>query len=304
MDIDHAGKAADSAQSHTVDALHWVWDSTVSLANSSFGSALLGALGGAIAGAWIAQRIGENAKVRQDLIAEIRGTNATIALAFAVWNVAVNLKKQHIKPLHDDWMQQRENLRSFFRARNAGDIAKDVVFNFPANVIALAVPYLPVDSLQSHLFDKLTLTGRPLVLATAIVQAATSLRDAIVKRNELAQQLKGLNGAPEFVNHYFGVPDADGNINAEYAHTVEGMYRCTDDVIYFCELLCEDVRKHGDNLLGKLDPKRALRNRPRIMKPDFEQIRKEGLAPDEAKYASWRENFREQDSVKAGAVSR
>lgn len=291
MDIDHAREAANSTQSNTVAALHWLWDSTVSLANSSFGSALLGALGGAIAGAWIAQRIGERAKVRQDLIAEIRGANATIALAFAVWNVAVNLKKQHVKAMHDDWMQQRENLRSYLRARNAGEIAQDVQFQFAANAIALATPYLPVDSLQSHVFEKLTLTGRPLIVATAIVQSATSLRDVTAKRNHLVQQLKGLSGSQQFVNQYFGIPDGDGNIDAEYPHTVDGTYRCTDDLIYFCELLCEDVRKHGETLVDKLDPKHAMRDSPRIMKPDFEQIRQEGLAPDEALYASWRAKF-------------
>ena len=58
------------------------WDTAKNLANSAFFASLVAALAGAFAGAFAAQRIAERGKHREELLREIRNTNAAIAVAY------------------------------------------------------------------------------------------------------------------------------------------------------------------------------------------------------------------------------
>ena len=65
----------------------------------SLGGALVGAGAGAWAGAWAAQRIASREKLRDQLIQEVRKTNAAISITITIWNRSLSLKAQHVLEL-------------------------------------------------------------------------------------------------------------------------------------------------------------------------------------------------------------
>src|SRR5690349_18959263 len=79
--------------------------------NSEFVKSLTGsaagALAGALFGAWAAQRIAERAKVRDELLKELRHTNSATTLVFSIANAYINLKDQHVDGLWDRFQKTR-----------------------------------------------------------------------------------------------------------------------------------------------------------------------------------------------------
>jgi hypothetical protein len=252
----------------------------------------VGACAGAYAGAWAAQRIAERSRELRELLAEIRNTNAAIMLAVTVWNGAYGLKKQHVKALHDGYKKQREELAEYERKRASATVHLGLGFSYHANLMTLPPITLPVHQLQTHVFEKVSVPGRPLIVVPTIAQTADMLVQSIEKRNELVGQFKKLGGSasPAFHALYFGLVDSSGNQNVEYPDTVEAISVLTDSLMYFTELLCKDLRAHGALLVDRIAEK-GRKNRPTIHSADFDKAKREGLAPDEADFASWRDNF-------------
>jgi hypothetical protein len=60
--------------------------------NSNLFTSLIGALAGAFAGAYGGQLIVERSKTRDELLKEMRNTNAAIMLAFGMCNTALSLR--------------------------------------------------------------------------------------------------------------------------------------------------------------------------------------------------------------------
>ena len=76
--------------------------------NSAFSIALVGGFVGAVGGALGAQHIAERAKRREDLLKELRNTNAATIVSFAICNAALALKKQHVRPMHEQFAKEKE----------------------------------------------------------------------------------------------------------------------------------------------------------------------------------------------------
>lgn len=161
--------------------------------NSVFFTAISGSLAGAFAGAYGAQRIAERAKYREQMLKEIRDTNAAITVSFGVCNSLLSIKKQHVKSLKVEFETQRVNLLVFQQKRELGQISKDEIFHFKVDLQTLSLPPLPVDILQNQVFEKLSLVGRPLSLTTTLSQTMHSLSASLEKRNQLIESYKAAN---------------------------------------------------------------------------------------------------------------
>jgi len=83
------------AQLPTCLTAHWL--EIKEFFNSVFFTAIAGSLAGAFAGAYGAQRIAERAKYRDQLLKEMRDTNAAIMVAFGVFNTLFSIKKLQAK---------------------------------------------------------------------------------------------------------------------------------------------------------------------------------------------------------------
>ena len=265
-------------------ALKNSWD----FANSTFFTSLIGAFAGAYGGQYIVERI----KNRENLLAEIRNTNAAIMMAFDICNSYLSLKKQHVKTLKENHDRHVQDLNQFHAERKQGTIADDVVFRFQADFQSLETMLVPIGVLQKLIFEKISLNGRPLNLTATLIRTIQSLNNSIQKRNQLIELYKANSPIPDEVlaTHYFGLPDKNGHIDNIYPSCVQFIYEQTDDCIFFSKLLCEDLVTHGEQLKKKFGKKS-----PKINKPDFQKAVDAGLMPDKNKYSDWKTMFVKRD---------
>ncbi len=263
------------------------WQNVTAFLNSNFTAALAGALAGALA----AQRIGDRAKQRDTLLQEIRSTNAAIMITVTICNAGIALKKQFVKDIYETYRVKRTELREFLRLRAAG-LQPTITFNFQADLRTLQMPAVPIDVLRTQVYESISATGRPLALVAALVGAITSLADTIQKRNSLIAQFQGSGTASndQVTAFYFALPYGTGHVSTEFSDIVEALYNCTDDVIFFSELLVKDLMIHGNCIL---DQYRSIANvkKERISSADFTEPRKQGLMPDATNYTDWLRGF-------------
>lgn len=260
------------------------WPEIKDFFNSVFFTAVAGSLAGAFAGAYGAQRIAERAKYRDQLLKEIRDTNAAIMIAFGVCNSLLSMKEQHVKSLKEDFETQKTGLLDHKKNRELGHISKDKEFHFTADLQTLSLPLLPVDILQRQVFEKLSLVGRPLSLTTTLSQSVHSLSASLDKRNQLIESYKaGNDGISPAL--YFGLPQT-GQINQDYPSVIDAIYNQTDDGIFFGQLLCKDLVEHG-NQIAKQFKKLFGKDAPMITEPNFGKAEKSDLMPNTDKYVDW-----------------
>lgn len=262
------------------------------LLNSSFSTSLVGALAGAYAGAKAAQIVAERSRVTEQLLAQIRTTNAAITATFTVCNVLLAFKRQQIKPLHDLFSAQKKDLEEFKRARQAGEIAQEKAFDLKADLRSINVPLLPINLLERMVYEKLSVASRPLALTTALAGVEANLKELIAKREALIEGFRNLPPSKSgmFPALYFGLPYAVGQVSTEYSDVLAGLYSQTDDGIFFGELLCKDLAATGEEALVAY--KRHVKDaKVRVNTVSFDDAREQGLMPDSEQYKDWLKGF-------------
>lgn len=273
------------------EALMGVGKALAAVANSNFSAALAGAFAGAIA----AQRIGDRNKQRDALLHEIRSINAAVTLSFSVCNSGLSLKKQYVKDIRDKYVAQKAEVQEFHRRRRAGEQQPDEVFEFRADLRTLQMPTVPIDLLQQLVLEKISVTGRPLALIATLSGSINSLRQVLEKRSSLVEGFKTIPQKDQnrvMPALYFGLPFGDGHVSEEFPDTVEALYRVTDDVIFFSDLLLKDLVKHGERVLTAYKKIAKLKSE-KISKIDLSAARAQGLMPDHDQYEDWLNGFRD-----------
>jgi hypothetical protein len=285
------------------DFAPWVsWETAATLMNSSFSTSLVGALAGAYAGAKAAQIVAERYRETEQLLGQIRATNAAISATFTICNLLLAFKRQHIQPLFDVFSAQKEELAAFRGAREAGAITKDQIFEFKADLRSVHPPLLPIELLERLLYERLSVAWRPLSLTSALAGVEATLEELTSKRETLIADFRNLPaGEPGmFAALYFGFPYADGHMSTEYADILGGLRNQTDDGIFFSELLCKDLAALGDEALASYK-RRVKRTKLRISTVSFDEARAQGLMPDSEQYKDWLKGFQKApDADQAG----
>jgi hypothetical protein len=268
------------------------WDEIKAFFNSVFFTAIAGSLAGAFAGAWAAQRIAERGKYRDQLLKEIRDTNAATTIAFGICNSLLSVKKQHVKALMENYANQRAALLEHKRKRDAGEIPRDAEFHFFADLQTLSLPPLPVDVLQRQIFEKLSIRGRPLNLTTTLGQSIHGLSTMLERRNQLIESYKS-SGKPLDPALYFGLPQR-GAVNEDYPSAIKGIYDQSEDSIFFSQLLCKDLVEHCRQVAARFKTEFG-RGAPQVSEPDFVKAEQAGLMPDGANYRDWLTMFKKAE---------
>jgi len=268
------------------------WENITEFLNSNFTSSLAGALTGAFAGAMAAQRIADRAKQREALLAEIRSTNAAIMVAFTICNAGLALKRQFTKDIYETYTAKKAELQEFHRRRTMGQQPADLPFEFQADFRTLQMPVVPIDVLRTQLFEKISAPGRPLALVAALAGSVAALADVIQRRNALIERFQklGQEDLAQISAFYFGMPYRAGHVSTEFGDTVESLHRLNDDVIFFSELLGNDLMAHGNRILGEYK-KIAKVKEEKIHGVDFTDARTSGLMPDAVNYTDWLKGF-------------
>lgn len=279
------------------------WEGIGSLLNSAFTTSLVGALAGAFAGATAAQSIAKRSKQKDQLLSQIRATNAAISASFVFCNLLISFKRQHVKPLYETFVAKRTELEEFHEKRRIGQIPLDQPFVFTADLRILQMPLLPVQLLERLVFDKLSVIGRPLALTTSLAGVAATLDALTQRRTALIEGFKRIPPDKQglVAALYFGRSFAQDRVSTEYADTLEALFNQTDDGIFFSQLLCRDLIESGENALRdyKCLSKKSTEHVSTI---DFRQASELGLMPNEAKYHDWLRSFqRATDDNVSGA---
>jgi len=243
------------------------------------------AMAGALGGAYGAQVISGKAKANDDLIKEIRNTNAAIALAYTICNSVLSLKSQHVKRMKEEYELQRQTCLAALSLNQQG--IELPVARFQADLQDLSFPYQPIDILQNLMFDSLSVRGRPLSLITTLAQTVESLKQVLDQRNQLAESYRKENLTPaEFNIQFFGLPYNGGHINMRYPSCIDAIYSYTNDAAFFSYLLSKDLVKHGGRLRRRYKIKFG-KGAPFIDKPDFSKAIANGLMPKVEDYTDW-----------------
>lgn len=271
-----------------------LWQSAKDFLNSNFFTSIAGACAGAFAGAIAAQRIVTRGKEREEVLTEIRNTNAATVVALSICNTFLAIKKQHIKRLKETFDKEKAAYLDRAEKYRMGQLEKDTVpslFFFDLQVLMLPPFELPLDTLRHQIFEKLSLDDRrPLMLLTSLSETVHGLNTSVNNRNRLiaSYQAAGLS-SDELLPLYFGLPQGGNTrvINQQYPALIDAIHRQTNDGIFYSKLLCDDLFVHNTRLAERFR-KRFRNGAPgTIDKPDFTTPAGEGLMPDDADYADW-----------------
>lgn len=262
------------------------WENVKDVANSSFTTSLAGAF----AGAWGAQHIAERSKVREELQKEIRNTNTGMMLALSTANLALALKKQHVKALKESYEADCRAREEFVQRHAAGQ--NQGPFQIAPNLNSLHEISPPVATLQEIVLGRLSTTGRAPSTVSELANAFGNLNHAIMKRNELIDMIKSekLPEGAKVHHFYFGIPYAEGKANQEFGSYVKALGSYTDDAIFFSLKLCDDLREHGLHVAEK-HKKKFRGDAPGVSNFDWSQAKEEDLLPKDEDYESWLSGF-------------
>ena len=198
---------------------------------------------GAYFGAWSAQAIIARKQDRQSVVAELNSINAVLAADFMITNVFIGFKKQHVLGLRTRYEEGRQAYQTALTAHAESHTVQ-------VELRAISAPRVPKEILERLAFEKISLMGRGLAAAVALVEAIDSLSKSITSRNELINELKTapLPG-PQQVAKYFGLPSPqNGVVDERHRNSIESVSACTDDCIFFSHLLVQDLAKYGKRL--------------------------------------------------------
>ncbi|WP_428380274.1 hypothetical protein [Nevskia ramosa] len=261
------------------------WENLRDFLNSNFTAALAGALAGALT----AQHIADRGKKREETLLELRSTNAAIMVAFIFCNAGIALKKQLVKDIHDRYKAKLKELAALKERRARGEAVG--VFEVQADLRTVQMPIVPIDVLRTQMYEKVSVTGRPLALAAALIGSVEALTEILKKRTDLIERFRVLGeDNPHLSAMYLGQPYGPGHVSEEFPDTVDAMYRLTDDMIFFSELLTSDLMAHGKRVLESYGKRVKIKDR-KVSSVDFTAARSEGWIPGPAEYTDWTKGF-------------
>lgn len=259
--------------------------------NSAFTTSLVGALAGAFFGARAAQKIAERGKQSDLLIAEFRSTNAALTTAFAICNKAMAFKRQHAGPVYEKFCRDRETLEAYERRAASGEGLGER-FEFQADLRSLPAVVMPVQAIETLVFDKLSSVGRPLVLVNEFSTQLTALNSTIDTRAQLIVELGEVmsKSSSEFASRYFGISSAHVH-DTRYPDTLKALVEIANYLIFFSELLCIDLAEHGETLKKRARKLKLKIKLGDVSALDFSEARAAGLMPKHSDYQDFLKGF-------------
>jgi hypothetical protein len=271
--------------------------------NSSFGTAAVGALAGAYAGAIGAQHVAERSKRKDSLTTELNTTNSAIMLSFVTCNAMLGLKKQIVGPLYEGFLAEKAKYIEHRKAAQSEPRAQVGAHTFSVNLITFSPPLIPIETLKTLVLQRISAYGKATSLVSLIENAAAGLVDAVKKREEIVSRFKsGEISEADRHWHYFGEKTPSGQTHREHSDIVEVIHDYVNDLIYFSAELCEALVQHGK--LAKASLQRMSKATPSVNEPDFSGPKNSGLFPPASNYASWQGWIVEKDDKNSGSLAK
>jgi hypothetical protein len=255
------------------DASLWI----VGLVNSSFGTALLGALFGAGAANYFAQR----AERKSALMRRLQASNAATAMARAIFQHALGLKEHLTQPEIDKFKSDKNRFISFLSRTDGEDNHFHVEYNFRS----FDMFQHNAEEIEKIVLSNGSLDPKTTMASTFLVQTLNSLSKLIAQRKieieRLSSEIKRLSDE-QFSQIYFGVRDNDGNIDERYSDAMLGIELQLDSSIFYAKFIVEDLAKQNEELSRKLG-----KDAPRPIKFVFDSVNYGHLLPNPDEFPDW-----------------
>ncbi|QLH73465.1 hypothetical protein [Rhodopseudomonas palustris] len=255
---------------------------------SNFTTSLVGSLAGAFGGAWAAQKIAEKSKLRDELMREIRQTNAASSMVYGVANAHLGLKRQFVKELKDTYDKEQQKFANFLAQRASGAIPANQPYVLSVDLQTIKPLLSPVTEIKELVFDRISLTGPSLLLVPVLLSSIQALTESMEGRNKLSDDWRASN-PPNIVELYLGVPQG-GVVDRRYQMLIESIYRQTDDVIAFSTMIGEDLYGHAIEL------RKQLRNKCKVEGPLVSTVdlsRFKDIMPPDSEYENFRTMYKD-----------
>lgn len=261
------------------------------LSSSAFGT-LIAAGAGAFAGALGAQAIISRTEKRQELTSELNSVRAALMLCFSICNTFVSLKRQHVRPIRNNYVAAQQEHEAF---QERATMAADGVYELHAELRTLSPPKVPIEILERYVFERISISGRALAAAAQLIGAIDGTFKSIAYRNELVREFQTANLSPRSLTEkYLGLTTAHGAADERFRHSVTGLYEQTDDCIFFARILADDLLAYGNRLRLRLPWKDRLLRVRKLQPADWTIAERSGLLPTDEQYADWLRGFRTQ----------
>ncbi|RWF49752.1 MULTISPECIES: hypothetical protein [unclassified Mesorhizobium] len=244
------------------------------------------------AGAWGAQIAIFRRDQRREVVATLRATNAAQALCFSIGNSFMALKKQHLIGMLVRFREMENQFEEFMAKRQAAkEGEQQEKFLFQADLHTLPISKVPMDRLESIVFEKLTLDTKTLSLAIAVSTAIDALNTSTASRNDMITKWYEGPARPddEILIRYLGIP-FEGGADEKYKQTLFAIESYCNDCIHFCRELAEALTKHGQGVRRKYRHHIFWRL-PKVAKADYSAPEVQALLPDPKEYEQWHKGF-------------
>lgn len=265
---------------YTATAPFFPWTASLPIDAVQWGSALISAGFGAGMGAWMAGRIARSAKLRDELLAELRSIDVAITLCISVIDVAGSLKKQHVLGL----LKKYESDLARFANYKAAESCKGP---FPLSINHLKFQAIapPTVELQSLILKDMSMSPNGVKSIVALTDAVGNLNGMFEAYNALLEMFRS-GGLPAGFTpeHYYLALPVGGVVNNEYGSAVKGIAAYTDDVIFFACKLSDCLTSRGLKVRDRYEKLSGEKHLIRRLGSIGENA---GLIPPDSAYEGW-----------------
>lgn len=214
-------------------------------------------------------------------IEKIASANAAHSLATVIFNQALSLKKQYFLPTFEKWHSQKT------AAINAINTGQQPAEPLEIHMNSFPAFHFPLKELSDQIYGKLTLNGRPLAVISELFQASHTLVFLSEKHDRLEREFRGLP-RDQVIASYLSLPNQNG-MDSRYQHICEGALLVIDDLIFFSNLLANDLIAYGQRQ-KKFAPRRQRNLLPEVNKPGTLSPEFEYLVPNRENHGRWLES--------------
>ncbi len=274
-----------------VDVMWFVLSSTFML---TVVTALIGAGGGAL----IAERIAANKEVFRQKQDELLSVQRALAMTVGILNAYLALKSQQLDRTATQYLLERERVR----------LLKEAGPRFPGDEIStqldladLMLPVTPHSQLQELLNRRVMLVEKQQLYASQVVMSIANLDGALSKRTEAITRFRATDwpNKEAQVDSYFGFPDADGNIDAYFHTSIEGMASYANNVVAFARMLMDALIVRGKTIKAQTkDTEHSL------LAIDFDNLETDAELPVMDEYSLWLEEIAVDEPSTTNIVER
>lgn len=245
-------------------------------------SSLTSSLVGAFAGAYAAMRFADHKERDKIAIERLNATNISVTLAAAIAIHAMTFKKQLSKDICDQYKADRQRFQDYLAKNTSEAPAIKIEYDFRS----ISFFEHEGSELKTLVNQKTAAPGKTIMATFQLSQSLHSLEHIIENRTSEIARLTGLKDQlrpVDFSKVYFGLPNAEGDIDERFHDLVIALEDLTDSIVFFSTYIAKEMGEQSTKLakeIGKKAPPAVVWNFDNMDAEDAELIPKGEKFPD------------------------